>query len=341
MAPIDSSLSAIRFARKHPEVGYIYQGEVDEQWTGASAPHGGYILAMIATAAILSQSEQFSGGYDQLVPANITAHFLNRSVIGPIEFHIRMMRAGQNWSTIEVKSVQNQRTNVVAQVLFKRRTIAQVSSGGSSTTSARDARIKPMTTRSGHSVLCPLITHPTLTVQTPFTRAFKFSTQVRWSEDLAVKYKQPMIQGGTEPIEWAAWHEFLDKESNVFDQPALLCYLCDMFRNFAQLLPAEDGKDHPSDELWFPTLVYSVRFLTPPDPNEIQEFSLRSTGLYFTSKFNEPDGVHDAVVEVWTSPREDQLASDVGWRHKQRCLAVGTQLAATVPSLGSKIRTKL
>ncbi|EGG09102.1 uncharacterized protein MELLADRAFT_104392 [Melampsora larici-populina 98AG31] len=341
MAPINSSLSAIRFARKHHEVGYIYEGEVDDQWTGASAPHGGYVLAMIMKAAVQSQSEQSSGGYDQLVPVHITAHFLNRSTIGPIQFHIHIIRAGRNWSTIEVASFQNQRKNVVAQVLFQSRSTAQVSQNEPSTSRACEASIKPMTLQSGHSVLCPLITHPTLTLQTPFARAFKFSTQVQWSEDLAIKHKQPMIQSATQPIEWAAWHEFLDKDSNVFDQPALLCYLCDMFRNFAQLLPVEDGKDHPSDQLWFPTLVYSVRFLTPPNPNEIQEFSVRRTGLYFTSKFNEADGVHDAVVEVWTSPREDKLASDVGWRHKQRCLAVGTQLAATVPSLGSESRTKL
>lgn len=89
------------------------------------APLGGYILAMVMTAAILSQAEHQPSAQDRLTPAHITAHFLSRSSIGPINFHIQVLRSGKTWSTVEVKSVQKDRVNVIAQVLFKRTEVQQ------------------------------------------------------------------------------------------------------------------------------------------------------------------------------------------------------------------------
>ncbi|KAG0140588.1 hypothetical protein CROQUDRAFT_52999 [Cronartium quercuum f. sp. fusiforme G11] len=341
MAPIGSSLSSLRLVERRSNLSYTYRGEVDHEWTGASAPLGGYIIAMMLSAAILSQAEPSSGAQKPITPAHITAHFLSRSSIGPIDFHIQILRIGKTWSTVEVKSIQKDRNNVIAQVLF-RKTMPTLPPHNESPAEKQSA-IKPMTSRSGYSILCPMITHPKLAAPSPFTRVFNFRSHVRWNEDLAIIHRQPMTQDATEPIHWAAWHEFLDESADVFNQPALLCYLCDMFKNFTQLLPSDDDEEATShgNQLWFPTLVFSVRFLAPPTVTEQQNFSRRRTGLHLTSKFNEPNGVHDDVLEVWTCPNEDQSPNDFGWRHKQRCLAVGTQLATTVPSRRATFVAKL
>jgi len=56
-------------------------------------------------------------------------------------------------------------------------------------------------------------------------------------------------------------------------------------------------------------------------------------GLYSSGRFlNDPQGRHDAYVEVWTAPcniGEGEMVR--GWRDEQVCLAVSTQMALTIP----------
>lgn len=60
----------------------------------------------------------------------------------------------------------------------------------------------------------------------------------------------------------------------------------------------------------------------------------RTAGLFMTTGFM-LEGRHDLTVEVWTAPCSIGAAGlepiDPNWRDKQVCLAVGTQLALTVP----------
>ena len=77
------------------------------------------------------------------------------------------------------------------------------------------------------------------------------------------------------------------------------------------------------------TLAIEFKFPIPSSP----DFSKRTVGLYSTGRFiNDPYGRHDSCVEVWTSPSnigEGEIVE--GWRDKQLCLAVATQMALTVP----------
>jgi len=44
------------------------------------------------------------------------------------------------------------------------------------------------------------------------------------------------------------------------------------------------------------------------------------------------DGRHDAYVEVWTAPCDIGEGEEApGWREKQVCLAIATQMAYIVP----------
>jgi hypothetical protein len=67
-----------------------------------------------------------------------------------------------------------------------------------------------------------------------------------------------------------------------------------------------------------------------PSPDN---YSARTVGLYSESRFlNDPEGRHNARVEVWTAP--SQLGQgDVaqGWRDHQYCIAVADQMALILP----------
>lgn len=63
------------------------------------------------------------------------------------------------------------------------------------------------------------------------------------------------------------------------------------------------------------------------------EHSKRTVGLYSAGRFiTEPHGRHDVFVEVWSAPSEiSQGGPQAGWRDKQICLAIATQMALRLP----------
>jgi len=77
------------------------------------------------------------------------------------------------------------------------------------------------------------------------------------------------------------------------------------------------------------TLTIEFKFPIPSS----SEFAGRTVGLYSCGRFiNDPQGRHDTYVEVWTAPNnigDGEVAE--GWREKQVCLAVSTQMSLIVP----------
>ena len=60
--------------------------------------------------------------------------------------------------------------------------------------------------------------------------------------------------------------------------------------------------------------------------------SRRVVGLYHCARFmQDPQGRHDAYVEIWSAPSREVLAGKENWREEQVCLAVASQVALTVP----------
>jgi hypothetical protein len=79
-------------------------------------------------------------------------------------------------------------------------------------------------------------------------------------------------------------------------------------------------------------MTLAMEFKSPiPTPSTFH--ASRTVGLYSSGKFiNDPQGRHDAYVEVWSAPCNLGEGTEVeGWREHQVCLAVATQMALTVP----------
>jgi hypothetical protein len=79
-------------------------------------------------------------------------------------------------------------------------------------------------------------------------------------------------------------------------------------------------------------MTLAVEFKSPI-PRPSQSHANRTVGLYSSGKFlNDPQGRHDAYVEVWTAPCNIGEGVEVdGWRDQQICLAVAAQMGLTLP----------
>lgn len=147
-------------------------------------------------------------------------------------------------------------------------------------------------------------------------------------------------------LEWGAWVELPSPGETI--TTSTLCFFADIFENSPTLLPKSETGGlgpryvplvcpvlaYPQRPLnsWCPTLTLSIDFKFPI-PRSSADFARRTVGLYMSAHFiNDPQGRHDAYVEIWTAPcniGEEEVPE--GWRDKQVCLATGTQMAITVP----------
>jgi hypothetical protein len=78
--------------------GGDWQGWVAEGWDVFGTPHGGYLAALAANAALLA-----SGAPDV---ATITTHFLRRAVVGPIALAVRAVGGGRRLTSYLVEATQ-------------------------------------------------------------------------------------------------------------------------------------------------------------------------------------------------------------------------------------------
>jgi hypothetical protein len=75
-----------------------WTARVDEGWTVAGRPNGGYLLALATRAALEAAGQPH--------PLVVSAHFLTPSDPGPAELEVRRLRAGRSLSTARVTLVQ-------------------------------------------------------------------------------------------------------------------------------------------------------------------------------------------------------------------------------------------
>jgi hypothetical protein len=80
-------------------------------------------------------------------------------------------------------------------------------------------------------------------------------------------------------------------------------------------------------------MTLSIEFQAPIPPAGSMRHAARTVGLYSSGTFwGEPQGRHDAYLEVWTAPANLGEGKEVeGWRDEQFCLATATQMALTLP----------
>jgi acyl-CoA thioesterase len=72
--------------------------EVDEGWTVARRPNGGYLLALVGRAGLEAAGQPH--------PLAVSAHFLSPAEPGPAELETRRLRAGRRLSTARVTLIQ-------------------------------------------------------------------------------------------------------------------------------------------------------------------------------------------------------------------------------------------
>ncbi|TDL23262.1 hypothetical protein BD410DRAFT_176010 [Rickenella mellea] len=119
-------------------------------------------------------------------------------------------------------------------------------------------------------------------------------------------------------MERGAWFELTGEGERI--TPASLAFFGDIFKSLPELIRRR-GKvwalpDAQSFEpkficgehggcSWFPTMTMAIEFKAPIHTASSGKYSSRTVGLYHNGKFlHDPQGRHDAYVEVWTAPSE-------------------------------------
>ncbi|KII86680.1 hypothetical protein PLICRDRAFT_143089 [Plicaturopsis crispa FD-325 SS-3] len=321
MAPLSQAVNTL-YALSREDGTHVYRGQVDDEWTVGAVTHGGYALAMVLDACIKYQSPTKAKD-----PIHVTAHFLSStSAKEPCEIHVRTLKTGRAFSNIVASLIQRGSTRISAHLIFGTLAPAPDDPGPHLT-------LQPP---SGYARRIPIYSHPSDALPTEMNPVWTFKDHLQWGYDEeTVRHNAPdgvrrthagTIGGGG--VEWAAWLKLKDPGERI--TASSMAFFVDMFQNLPRLLPKEErGGIGPS---WFPTMTLSLEFKFPIP--RTPDFAARTVGLYSSGTFmNDPQGRHNAYVEVWTAPTELSEGKVLdGWRDKQRCLAVATQMALVVPA---------
>jgi acyl-CoA thioesterase len=90
----------------------VHAVDLDPGWAIADKPHGGYLLAAMARAAVASVAEVEGPPHPHPVAAS--AHYLASPVPGPAEVHVDVLRRGRRMSQARARLVQESRPCVEA-----------------------------------------------------------------------------------------------------------------------------------------------------------------------------------------------------------------------------------
>ncbi|KAJ7617509.1 thioesterase-like superfamily-domain-containing protein [Mycena polygramma] len=294
----------------------VFRGDVDPEWAVGHVPNGGYALALVLQACV---QHQVSTSHPD--PVQVTAHFLQATSVAPFEVRVRTLKRGRGFTNLIADLVQQDRTRITAHLIFG---------------TIEPPRLVPP---SPYARRLPLHTHPSTAAETPMVRPWGFKPHFKWASDPHLRAQNlpdsptrtssSTVGGGG--LVWGAWLELVGPGERV--TPASIAFLADIFLNLPSLLPRSERGGLVPGDTWFPTMTLSIQFQAPiPAPGSAVH-AARTVGLYSHGTFwGEPQGRHDAYVEVWTAPSDlGQGAEAEGWRDAQFCLATATQMALTLP----------
>ncbi|KAJ7022768.1 thioesterase-like superfamily-domain-containing protein [Mycena alexandri] len=295
----------------------VYRGDVDPEWTVGHVPNGGYALALVLEAGIQHQSSTAHRD-----PIHVTAHFLQATSIAPFQVRVRTLKHGRGFTNILADLVQQDRTRIATHIIFG---------------TLEPPRLAPP---SRYARRVPLYVHPSVAVETRMARPWGFKHHAKWAGDPHLRahnlpdsparrdVSSTTVGGGT--LAWGAWFELVGPGERV--TPASIAFFADTFLNMPSLLPRDERGGLVPDQTWFPTITLTISFQAPIPPPSARH-SARTVGLYSTGTFwGQPQGRHDAYVEVWTAPSDlGQGIEKDGWRENQVCLATATQMALALP----------
>ncbi|KAJ7256823.1 thioesterase-like superfamily-domain-containing protein [Mycena haematopus] len=293
----------------------VFRGDIDAEWTVGNVPNGGYVLALVLEACVRHQAATAHRD-----PIHLTAYFLQATSIAPFGVHVRTLKRGRGFTNLTADLVQQDRTRITTHLIFG---------------SLEHPRLVPP---SPYARRLPLHDHPSVAVETPMVRPWRFKQHIKWAGDRHLRAQNlpdsptrtssATIGGGG--LVWGAWFELTDPDERI--TPTSIAFLADIFINLPALIPRSQRSGLVPAETWFPTMTLSIEFKAPIPPPS-QRHSARTVGLYSTGTFwGEPQGRHDAYVEIWTAPSNlGEGTEQDGWRDNQFCLATATQMALTLP----------
>ncbi|KAJ7601035.1 thioesterase-like superfamily-domain-containing protein [Mycena floridula] len=312
----------------------VFEGLVDAEWTIASVPNGGFIVALILDACI-----QLQAGTPHTDPLHVTVHYLDASEVIPFQISIRKVKSGRSFVNLEAKFVQKQRTKVLVHLIFT------------------DLKNLPpngfdLVPPSPYVRRLPLYSTPETTSRwkTP-RKVYTFASRFQMSDDDELNNQNLTTSStrtdsstvGGDSLVWGGWVKFNHQSDRL--TPGFLALCVDVSRSVLEYLPKEHAGNLPRNKLdcflsrfpfinlfgrWYPTLVMTIEFKFPISSCSSSLHSQRTVGVYTKGQFvNSPHAHHDLYNEVWTAPSEEGLKNP-NWRDNQRCLAVSTQMATVV-----------
>ncbi|KAJ7701436.1 thioesterase-like superfamily-domain-containing protein [Mycena rosella] len=321
MAPLGKAIS-VSYVDGPTADAKIYRGDIDSDWAVGHVPNGGYVLALAIQAGVQHQASTLHRD-----PIHVTSHFLQAASIAPFQVHVRTLKRGRGFTNLLAELVQQDRIRITTHMIF--------GSCGSPPSAALQLGLAPP---SSYARRLPLHVHPSKAVQTRMARPWQYKQHIKWASDphfraqnlpdSPARTSSATVGGGG--LVWGAWFELTDPEERI--TPSSLAFLADTFLNLPSLLPRSERGGLVPSETWFPTVTMSVCFLAPIPPPSTRH-SPRTVGLYSTGTFwGEPQGRHDAYLEVWTAPSNLGEGAEVdGWRDDQICIATATQMALSLP----------
>jgi acyl-coenzyme A thioesterase PaaI-like protein len=113
-APVESTEPSLARALEVSPHGQGLRGEVHRGWDVFDIPHGGYLLALAASAGLAA-----SGAEDLLT---ITTHFHRKAVAGPVDFAVRRLGGGRRISSWLVEGAQDGHATMTATMSLGDRT---------------------------------------------------------------------------------------------------------------------------------------------------------------------------------------------------------------------------
>ncbi|KAF8906180.1 thioesterase-like superfamily-domain-containing protein [Mucidula mucida] len=291
----------------------LYRGVIDPEWSIAAVPNGGYVISLIIEACM-----QFQAGTPTPDPIHVTAHFLQSATAGSpaFEIHIRVLKTGRLFTNFLAEFVQKGRTPITAHLMF--------------------GKLAPFAEKpSSYTRRLPLYRHPStapLRVNDLFYGALTYAPNI----DCTL---EPEIAARNEPdspnrtcddthggggMEWGSWFTLKDLNERL-TLPSLAI--------FADTLLNPPGHDLGALDSWFPTMVMTLEFKFPiPLPSK--DHADRTVGAFSTGStiLAHPHKRHNTHVEIWSAPSNVGEGEErEGWRSKQVCLAVASQMAMIRP----------
>ncbi|KAF9444333.1 hypothetical protein P691DRAFT_712009 [Macrolepiota fuliginosa MF-IS2] len=320
MAPFHKAIELQPTSQNSGENERVYQGLIDPEWVVVKIPHGGYILALLVDAVINFQSTT-----PHKDPIHVTAHFLRPSAVGNFEIRVRVLKSGKGFTNLTAELFQKNTLKVTTHMIFAHNGPVP-----------GDKANLTLQSPSAYARRVPLYLHPSTAPRAGGQERWNFQPHIEWTREPDIEAKNKPNHPnrtdrssiGGEGVEWGSWFGFSDKEEKITSTS--IAFLVDIFSNLPSLLPRSERKGLVNS--WFPTVTLSIEFKAPiPPPSEYH--ASRTVGVYSNGKFmHHPQGRHDAYVEIWTAPTNIGEGEPLdGWRDKQVCLAISTQMALAIP----------